>query len=226
MTQGKQASDSDPGEEPVPSVLWIVSAPSGAGKTSLTQALVKRLNADGIAAAISVSYTTREPRAGESNGVHYHFVTAETFREMVAREAFLEHAEVFGRHYGTGREATQQQLDAGVQLFLDIDWQGARQVRERIGGAQSLFILPPSSRELERRLRGRGQDADEVIAARMRAARDEMTHYAEYDYLLVNDDFDQALQSMHSVVLARRLQQAAQARRHSQLIRSLLDQSP
>ncbi len=207
----------------VPGTLWIVSAPSGAGKTSLTRALVQRLNAEGNAAAISVSYTTRLARVGEVDREHYHFVDSEAFSAMIARDEFLEHAEVFGRHYGTGRDETQQRLDAGCHLFLDIDWQGARQLRERIDGARSIFILPPSAQELERRLRGRGQDDDAVITARMQAARDEMSHYREYEFLLVNDDFERALEEMRAVVLAQGLRTPTQARRHATLLRALLD---
>ena len=209
--------------EPIRGTLWIVSAPSGAGKTSLTRALVERLNAEGIPAAISISFTTRTPREGEVHQQHYHFVAPETFSAMVADDEFLEHADVFGRRYGTGRAETQRLLGEGCQLFMDIDWQGARQLRERVGGARSVFILPPSAVELERRLRGRGQDSDAVIAERMRAARDEMSHYPEYDYLLVNDRFEHALDQMHALVLAEVLRTSAQAHRHAALIGTLLD---
>lgn len=207
----------------IPGTLWIVSAPSGAGKTSLTRALVQRLRLEGIASAISISYTTRPARAGEKHGEHYHFVDEETFSAMVAADNFLEHAAVFGHCYGTGRDATRQQLDAGCQLFLDIDWQGARQLRERVASARSIFILPPSAKELERRLRGRGQDTDAVIANRMRAARDEISHYREYDFLLVNDEFEQALDAMRAVVLAEDARTSAQSQRHAGLLKALLD---
>lgn len=209
--------------EPVGGRLWIVSAPSGAGKTSLTRALVRRLNHEGIAAAISVSYTTRVPRAGEVHRQHYHFVDPQTFSAMVSDGEFLEHADVFGRRYGTGRAETGRLLEQGCQLFLDIDWQGARQLRERVDDACSVFILPPSAEELERRLRGRGQDAESVIAERMQAARDEMSHYAEYEFLLVNDTFEHALDQMHALVMTEYLRTPAQARRQAGLLSALLD---
>lgn len=206
---------------PVPGTLWIVSAPSGGGKTSLTRALVQRLAARGIAAAISVSYTTRAPRPGEQDGVHYHFVTPERFAQMVAAGEFLEHAEVFGRRYGTGLAETERQLAAGVELLLDIDWQGARQIKARRPDAPGIFILPPSAAELERRLHGRGQDDPKIIAARMDAAHAEMSHYAEYDYLVVNDSFDHALEDLQAVLLTRRLELDGQRRRHAGLIKEL-----
>ena len=179
--------------------LFIVSAPSGAGKTSLTRALIPRLADQGIKATISVSYTTRTPRPGEQNGVHYHFVDEATFLEMVARGDFFEHAEVFGRRYGTGRAKTEELLVAGSHVILDIDWQGGRQVRQKAPESRGIFILPPSLNELESRLRGRGQDKDEVIAGRMQQCRDEISHYAEYDAILVNEDFDRALTELASI---------------------------
>lgn len=176
--------------------LYIVSAPSGAGKTSLTRALVPKLAALGIKSAISVSYTTRVPRAGERDGVDYHFVDDAEFVSMIARGDFFEHAEVFGRRYGTGRAKTEELLGAGVHVILDIDWQGGRQVKQKAPQAHSIFILPPSLAELERRLRGRGQDGDEVIAARMQQAQAEISHCKEYDAVLVNQDFDRALDEL------------------------------
>jgi len=207
----------------VPGTLWIVSAPSGAGKTSLTQALVQRLRIDGFTAAISISYTTRPARHGEVDGEHYHFISAKKFLMMVVAGDFLEHAEVFGHHYGTGRGATRQQLGAGCQLFLDIDWQGARQLQEHSVDTRSIFIVPPSAQELERRLHGRGQDADSVIADRMRSAITEMSHYREYDFLLVNDDFERALDAMRAVVLAEGARTSVQSQRHASLLKALLD---
>ncbi|MBA4284949.1 MAG: guanylate kinase [Xanthomonadaceae bacterium] len=206
----------------IPGTLWIVSAPSGGGKTSLTRALLPRLSAKGWAAEISVSYTTRAPRPGEQEGIHYHFVDEPAFATMVEHGDFLEHAEVFGKHYGTGLTRTKELLGRGVDVILDIDWQGARQVRARRSDVQSVFILPPSSAELERRLRARGTDSDEVIAARMRAARAEMSHHGEYDYLLVNRDFERALEEMAAIFVARRLRGATQQARHEALIDHLL----
>jgi len=202
--------------------LFIVSAPSGGGKTSLTRALLPRLAGCGVEAVISVSYTTRAPRSGEQDGVHYHFVDEPRFLAMVGRGEFLEHAEVFGRRYGTGRARTEQLLADGCDVILDIDWQGARQVRAQLPGAQGIFILPPSLQELERRLRARSQDDDETIARRMRAARQEMSHQDEYDYLVVNEDFEQALQQLAAIFVAARLRRDGQAQRLGGLIRGLL----
>lgn len=202
--------------------LYVVSAPSGGGKTSLTRALIPKLAEAGIAATISVSYTTRAARPGEQEGVHYHFVDTATFAEMIERCEFLEHAKVFDRQYGTGREKTEQLLAAGQDVILDIDWQGARQVKAQAPEAIGIFILPPSREELERRLRGRGQDSDEVIKSRMAQARAEMTHFAEYDYLLINEDFEPALQSLQAIFEARRLHRSAQAQRYKSLIEKLL----
>lgn len=179
--------------------LYVVSAPSGGGKTSLTRALVPLLAERGHRAVISVSYTTRAPRPGEQDGVHYHFVDETTFIAMIERGDFLEHAEVFGRRYGTGRAKTEELLAAGADVILDIDWQGGRQVRALAPDTQGIFILPPSLPELERRLRGRGQDSDEVIAGRMRQAQDEISHYDEYGHIVVNEDFDRALGELAAI---------------------------
>jgi guanylate kinase len=183
--------------------LIVIAAPSGAGKTSLTRALIERLAARGIRGEFSVSYTTRAPRPGERDGVDYHFVTPERFAEMVAQDAFLEHAEVFGRRYGTGRAVTERLLAGGRLVFLDIDWQGARQVRSRRPDTLGLFIRPPSLAELERRLRARGQDDEATIARRMRAAEEELAHAGEFDHVLVNDDFDRTLDLLEALVAPR-----------------------
>lgn len=203
--------------------LFIVSAPSGGGKTSLTRALLPRLAQRRHAAAISVSYTTRAPRAGETDGEHYHFVDEARFVQMIQAGEFLEHAQVFGRRYGTGRRRTVELLEQGVDLILDIDWQGAQQVRQAMPEARSVFILPPSLQELERRLSGRGQDDAATVAARMALARAEMSHYAEYEALIVNRDFAGALEDLCALFLAPRLALAAQQARHAALIRALLD---
>ena len=207
----------------MPGNLFIVSAPSGGGKTSLTRALVPRLAQRGHEAAISVSYTTRAPRPGEQEGVHYHFVDEARFVAMVERGDFLEHAQVFGRRYGTGRDKTAELLARGADVMLDIDWQGGQQVRRLMPEARSVFILPPSADELERRLRGRGQDDDATIARRMAEARAEMSHWHEYDFLIVNRDFEQALDELTALFLAPRLDRERQARRHAGLIRALLE---
>ena len=203
--------------------LFVVSAPSGGGKTSLTLAAIERLQAGGRPIGFSVSYTTRAPRSGEQDGVHYHFVDEARFREMIEAGELLEHAEVFGNRYGTGRGVTEAALEAGRDLVLDIDWQGWHQVRAAAGGdAVGIFILPPSAAELERRLRSRGQDSDEVIAGRMAQARAEMAHCREYDYLIVNDDFDRAVDELDCILRARALRTAAQDARHAGQIAGLL----
>lgn len=199
-------------------VLYIVSAPSGAGKTSLVKALLEQDPGVGLA----ISYTTRAPRPGEQDGVHYHFVSPERFAEMVAAGEFLEHAEVFGNRYGTAEASVREQLAGGRDLVLEIDWQGARQVRARFPAAVSVFILPPSARTLEERLRGRGQDSDVVIAGRMARAREEMAHYAEYDYLVVNDRFETALGELASVLVAERLRLRRAETRLNEVLAGLL----
>ncbi|MBK4714341.1 MULTISPECIES: guanylate kinase [Tenebrionibacter/Tenebrionicola group] len=204
----------------VQGTLYIVSAPSGAGKSSLIQALLKTQPL--YDTQVSISHTTRSARPGEVHGEHYYFVDKNEFNAMIAREAFLEYAEVFGNFYGTSREAIEQVLATGVDIFLDIDWQGAQQIRQKMPQARSIFILPPSTAELDRRLRGRGQDSEEVIAKRMRQAVAEMSHYAEYDYLIVNDDFDTALSDLKTVIRAERLRMERQKQRHGGLISKLL----
>ncbi|MAT65897.1 MAG: guanylate kinase [Gammaproteobacteria bacterium] len=198
--------------------LFIVSAPSGAGKTSLVRALMERM--DGL--AFSISHTTRAMRPGEQDGRDYHFVTVEAFEAMIGRGEFLEHARVFDNYYGTARSAVEAQLARGEDVFLDIDWQGARQVREQLPQAQGIFILPPSRAALEARLQGRGQDGPEVIARRMRDAVSEAAHYDEYDYLIINDDFDTALGELGAIVTAARLRRSRQAGRYAGMIADLL----
>ncbi|MGE5155557.1 MAG: guanylate kinase [Bdellovibrio bacteriovorus] len=185
-------------------ILFVVSAPSGAGKTSLVKALLEQV--PGL--NLSVSCTTRPPRAGEQDGVHYHFLDRGRFESAVAAGAFMEHAEVFGNLYGTREADLRDHLASGHDLILEIDWQGARQVRKRFAAAVSLFILPPSLEELERRLRGRGTDSDEVIAQRLAQARDDLSHWAEYDYLVVNDRFEAALADLGAIVTAERRRSA------------------
>ncbi|MDD3764162.1 MAG: guanylate kinase [Nevskiales bacterium] len=211
--------------------LFIVSAPSGGGKTSLTRALLARSEARGVATCVSVSYTTRAPRVGEQDGVHYHFVDEAQFVSMIEQGAFLEHAHVFGRRYGTGREATEQLLASGKDVILDIDWQGAQQVRGNRPETLSIFILPPSRAELERRLRQRGQDDEATVLQRMAEARDEMSHYSEYDFVLVNDQFERALDELEAIFIEARtgwtartdkLRTPAQAAAHRALISALL----
>jgi guanylate kinase len=176
--------------------LVIISAPSGAGKTTLARALVSSMSN----VVLSVSHTTRERRAGELDGVDYHFVNNEQFRQMVEEGNFLEYARVFNNYYGTSQAAIEEQLSQGNNVLLDIDWQGARKVKQKVPDVCSIFVLPPSRKELERRLRDRGQDSEKVIADRMREASEEMRHHNEYEYLVVNDDFDQAVADLRAII--------------------------
>ncbi|QSX33938.1 guanylate kinase [Shewanella avicenniae] len=199
--------------------LFIVSAPSGAGKSSLISALLGDKPAD---MQVSVSHTTRQPRPGEVNGQHYHFVAVEEFKQLIADEAFFEWAEVFGNYYGTSRRVIEQTLAQGIDVFLDIDWQGAQQIKQQMPEAIGIFILPPSRDELQRRLTGRGQDSAEVIAARMDKAVSEMSHYNEYDFVIVNDDFEIALTDLRAIIRSQRLTQASQTITHSDMLKGLL----
>ncbi|OLQ86588.1 guanylate kinase [Vibrio ponticus] len=200
--------------------LYIVSAPSGAGKSSLINAMLETNPT--YAMKVSVSHTTRGMRPGEQDGVHYHFVQKELFEELIEKGQFLEYAEVFGNYYGTSRVWIEDNLDKGIDVFLDIDWQGARQIREQMPLAKSIFILPPSNGELERRLNARGQDSEAVIAKRMAEAKSEISHYDEYDYVIVNDDFDNALVDFKSIIRAERLKQDKQAAKYKGMLEALL----
>lgn len=184
--------------------LFIISAPSGAGKSSLIAALLKRFNLDDRL-RLSVSHTTRAPRPGEIDHVSYHFVGEEEFKAQIDRGAFYEYAKVFDHYYGTSREIVESWLNEGKDVLLDIDWQGARQIRAQCSAVRSVFILPPSLEELRRRLIARGQDSEEIIAARMQKACAESSHYGEYDYVIVNDNFDESVLALHSIVLCQRL---------------------
>ena len=198
--------------------LYIVSAPSGAGKTSLVKALIDSMPQ----VRVSVSHTTRSIRPGEVNGVNYHFVDHDHFRAMLGENAFLEHAEVFGNFYGTSQQWVEQTLAEGYDLILEIDWQGAQQVRRLLPDARSIFILPPTQQALRQRLTNRGQDSDDVIERRMREAVSEMSHYVEYDYLVINDDFAHALEDLKAVFRANQLRQRRQQQRHVTLLEALL----
>lgn len=198
--------------------LYIVSAPSGAGKTSLLKAMI----AETDAVRISVSHTTRKQRSGEVDGQDYHFTSIEQFQQMIEQQAFLEYAKVFDNYYGTSRQWVEQQLAAGVDIILEIDWQGAQQMRKLMPSCRTIFILPPSRSALEERLHGRGQDDPEVIAKRMAAAKQEMSHFNEYDYLIINDDFEVAKQELKAVFIAERQAIEVQQQRHAQLINNLL----
>ncbi|MBT3672852.1 MAG: guanylate kinase [Porticoccaceae bacterium] len=196
--------------------LFIVSAPSGAGKTSLVGEILTR--GDNIQA--SVSHTTRERRSGEKDGVNYHFVNQSEFLKMVDDDAFLEHAEVFGNHYGTSESWVRMTLELGIDVILEIDWQGAEQARKHFPSSQSIFILPPSKQALQERLTLRGQDNREVIDRRIAAATQEMSHYIDADYLIINDDFETARAQLESIITAQRCQLPATD--HQDLLNDLL----
>ncbi|GFM60519.1 guanylate kinase [Pseudomonas cichorii] len=203
--------------------LYIVSAPSGAGKTSLVKALIDDSEKNsGQQIRVSVSHTTRAMRPGEVDGVNYHFVDRAEFQRMIEHGDFLEQAEVFGNLYGTSQSHLQQTLDEGHDLILEIDWQGAQQVRKQMPHARSIFILPPTQQALRQRLTNRGQDSDEIIDARMREAVSEMSHYKEYDSIVINDDFAHALEDLKAIFRANRLSLQHQEEKYSQLFNELL----
>ncbi len=200
--------------------LFVVSAPSGAGKTSLVQALLN-INPQ---IALSVSYTTRKPRTGERDGKDYHFVSREEFLAMSSRGEFLESAEVYGNLYGTSQTWISGQISKGHDILLEIDWQGAAQVRRLFRDCITIFILPPSREELERRLKGRGKDNDEVISRRMAAVREDVAHVSEFDYVIINDNLNEALRELNAVVLATGVRRDRQLFRHQALINQLQNQ--
>ena len=199
--------------------LFIISAASGTGKTTLVTALVK----DMPGVIHSISSTTRAKRDGEIDGVHYHFVSVDEFKAMIGRGAFYEHAEVHGNFYGTSREWVEARLAEGQDVILEIDWQGAAQMRKLMPSCVTVFILPPSIAALDARLRGRGKDSEEVIQRRLAAAKGEIAHAPEYDYLIINDQIDQALTELKAVFLAERCKADVQQQRHSKQIQALLD---
>ncbi len=199
-------------------ILYTISAPSGAGKTSLVNALVAALPA----LKVSVSHTTRQMRPGEQDGVNYHFVTEGLFSRMLAENQFLEHARVFGNLYGTSQLWVQEQLAAGFDVILEIDWQGATQVKRLLPDSCAIFILPPSRDTLLERLQGRGQDDASVIAARTREAVAEMSHYIESDFVVVNDEFDTALAELRSIITSLRLRTSHQQMALAELLTDLL----
>jgi guanylate kinase len=196
-------------------LLFIVTAPSGAGKSSLVNAVL----ADDPALALSISYTTRAPRAGETNGREYHFVDRAAFQKMLDAGEFLESAEVHGNFYATSQKQITDSRAAGRDVVLEIDWQGAAQVRRLFPDAIGIFILPPSTAELERRLRARGKDSDEAIRRRLAAAETEMSHAGEFDYVIINNDFEEARRDLAAVVRASRLTLSRQSARHPELFR-------
>ncbi len=212
-------SDEPLHSESTSGLLLVVSAPSGAGKTSLVAALLDQ----DPTLALSVSYTTRPRRSGEIDGVHYHFVDHARFDAMIGEGAFIEYARVFDHAYGTAERTLRETLDQGQDLVLEIDWQGARQVRKRFSDAVTVFIVPPSLTALRERLRGRGQDSTSVIDGRMAKAKDELSHWGEYGYLVVNDRFERALGELQCIVAAQRLRTIRQRQREQERLRSMID---
>src|SRR5688500_7794958 len=202
--------------------LYIVAAPSGAGKSSIVNAVLAR----DPNICLSISFTSRQPRPGERHAEHYHFVSAQEFEAMVEAGDFFEHARVHGDWKGSARQSVEPQLAAGKDVLLEIDWQGARQVRDKVPDAVSVFILPPSRQALEQRMRNRGQDSEEVIAQRLAAAREEMSHYGEFDFVIVNEDFQTAVGEMCSIFIASRVRKDQQVARHARLITALLADDP
>jgi guanylate kinase len=201
--------------------LYTVSAPSGAGKTSLVNALLE--STENL--LVSVSHTTRKMREGEEHGREYFFVDQDEFLTLLDNSQFLEHAHVFDHYYGTSRDTVQTHLNAGCDVLLEIDWQGAKQVREQMPDCRSIFILPPSREILVQRLRGRGKDSEEVIGRRTREAVTEMRHYDAADYLIINDNFDIAHREFAAIITSTRLEREVQAQRHAGLLASLLENS-
>jgi len=198
--------------------LYVVAAPSGGGKTSLINALLEtdeRIR-------LSISHTTRAPRPVEKNGVHYHFINEDAFESLIGQNEFLEHARVFGNFYGTGRKVVESQLEAGFDVILDIDWQGARQIRAAFPSCRSIFIIPPSLEALRQRLVARGQDSEQVIQRRMRDAQAEISHWNEFDYLVINDNFDLALSDLRSIIRSGRPQRQRTDSEYGEILAELL----
>lgn len=198
--------------------LYIVAAPSGGGKTSLVKNLIETVEH----IEISISHTTRAMRPGEKNGVDYFFIDDKEFASMVNNQAFVEYARVFNHLYGTSAAQIAQRLEAGIDVLLDIDWQGAQQIRNRFSDVVTVFVVPPSLEELKSRLMNRSQDEHEVIHHRMKKAQDELSHYSEFDYLIVNDNFEKAAQELEAIVIANRLRMSRQINKQSKLLSFLL----
>ena len=199
-------------------LLFVVSAASGTGKTSLVKALLERVNN----LHVSVSHTTRGQRPGELDGVHYHFSNTEDFLNLVNEGGFIEYAEVFGNYYGTAQATVKEQLAKGHDVLLEIDWQGAQQVRRLFPESKQIFILPPSQFDLRERLSNRGTDAVDVIEHRLSCAVEDMQQYSNFDYIIINDDFNKALHDLEAVIIANRLVLSQQANRHEKLIQKLI----
>jgi len=198
--------------------LYIISAASGAGKTSLVNAVLAQVDK----LVVSVSHTTRAPREGEVEGQNYHFIDQQTFTSMVTDSEFFEFATVFGNMYGTSRQHIQGQLQQGMDVILEIDWQGARQIRQLMADCKSVYIVPPSTTALRQRLNSRGQDDAETISRRMHDAISEMSHYVEFDYLIINDDFDEARDNLAAIIKGNRMLHEHQQQKHAELLAQLL----
>jgi guanylate kinase len=205
----------------IPGTLYIISAPSGGGKTSLVNALLESVSN----LEASISYTTRTKRPGEKEGIDYHFIDETYFKRLVQEQAFLEYATVFGYHYGTSLEWVTKKVEAGIDVILEIDWQGAQQIREKMPESIGIFITPPSWEILEKRLRLRAQDEETVIKNRMADAKAELTHYSEYDYLILNENFSNALDDLNAILRVRRLRSAVQKHELAPLLETLLRDS-
>ena len=199
--------------------MIIVAAPSGGGKTSLIKKVISAVSD----VEVSISHTTRSQRSGERDGKDYFFVSEETFLDMVAQNEFIEHAHVFGHYYGTSMQQVKHRLEEKVDILLDIDWQGAEQIKARFPNAISIFIVPPSLEELEKRLVQRGRDCSKTIDYRMHKAKDELRHYAHFDYIIVNEDFDTAASELRTIILSQRLRTDKQIIRHQKLLSFLLE---
>ncbi|EEH67881.1 MULTISPECIES: guanylate kinase [Acinetobacter] len=199
-------------------LLFVVSAASGTGKTSLVKALLDRVSN----LHVSVSHTTRNQRPGELDGVHYHFTNKESFLSQVKEGGFIEYAEVFGNYYGTSQAKVKEQLQQGHDVLLEIDWQGAEQVRRLFPESKQIFILPPTQYDLRQRLSNRGTDSVEVIEHRLSCAVEDMRHFASFDYVIINDDFNKAVHDLEAIITANRLETLQQSSRHQQLIENLL----
>ncbi|AWH90367.1 guanylate kinase [Buchnera aphidicola (Melanaphis sacchari)] len=201
-------------------ILFIISAPSGTGKSSLIEGLLKTQCLCNI--QVSISHTTRLMRPGESHGKHYYFISKKQFLVMIKQESFLEYAKVFNNYYGTSRKFIEDMLYSGIDVFLDIDWQGANQIRYKMPKSKSIFLLPPSKDVLYKRLQKRGQDSDIVISKRMEKAVDEMNHYEDYDYLIINDDFQKAINDLKTIIISEHLCLFRQQKKYNSLINQLL----
>ncbi|WP_343192484.1 guanylate kinase [Buchnera aphidicola (Taiwanaphis decaspermi)] len=206
-------------------IIFIISAPSGTGKSTLIKKLLNNNSYLFCDMTISISYTTRIIRPGEHNGIHYHFISKLKFKEMIDNDDFLEYAKVFNNYYGTSKKNINRFISNGINVLLDIDWQGARQIKKKTNNSKSIFILPPSIKELYTRLKNRSQDSDDVINKRMSKAISEINHYSDYDYLIINDNIKIAIDNLKSIIVSSKLKTQYQKYNHNQLLKNLLNNS-